>query len=99
VGRVARRFSAAAGDLALVDNVTDGVNAVLRALALRPGDERLPLDSRIRGNDKSVASASQLNLNDSTLLGDRFRGTAQMCKLREAPWADRKTDGEKGRAK
>ena len=40
-GRVARRFSAAAGDLALVDNVTDGVNAVLRALALRPGDEIL----------------------------------------------------------
>ena len=40
-GRVARRFSAAAGDLALVDNVTDGVNAVLRALSLRPGDEIL----------------------------------------------------------
>ena len=40
-GRVARRFSAAAGDLALVDNVTDGANAVLRALALRPGDEIL----------------------------------------------------------
>src|SRR5277367_3504589 len=40
-GRVARRFSATAGDLALVDNVTDGVNADLRALALRTGDEIL----------------------------------------------------------
>ena len=40
-GRVARRFSAEAGDVALVENVTDGVNAVLRAFPLEPGDEIL----------------------------------------------------------
>ena len=38
---VARRFGAQAQDLALVDNVTDGVNAVLRAQKLAPGDEIL----------------------------------------------------------
>jgi isopenicillin-N epimerase len=38
---VARRFSASAEDLALVDNVTDGVNAVLRSLSFAPGDEIL----------------------------------------------------------
>jgi isopenicillin-N epimerase len=40
-GQVAQRFSASAGDLALVENVTEGANAVLRALALRPGEEIL----------------------------------------------------------
>ncbi|MGD0723187.1 MAG: aminotransferase class V-fold PLP-dependent enzyme [Roseiarcus sp.] len=38
---VARRFGAQPQDLALVDNVTDGVNAVLRAQKLAPGDEIL----------------------------------------------------------
>jgi isopenicillin-N epimerase len=40
-GRTAGRFSAAAADVALVDNVTDGVNAVLRAQSFKPGDEIL----------------------------------------------------------
>jgi isopenicillin-N epimerase len=38
---VAARFAARAEDLALVDNVTDGVNAVLRSLSFKPGDEIL----------------------------------------------------------
>jgi isopenicillin-N epimerase len=38
---VARRFSASAEDLALVDNVTDGVNAVRRSLSFELGDEIL----------------------------------------------------------
>ena len=38
---VAARFGARAADLALVDNVTDGANAVLRALSFAPGDEIL----------------------------------------------------------
>ena len=38
---VARRFSASAEDLALVDNATDGANAVLRAFDLAPDDEIL----------------------------------------------------------
>src|SRR5579863_760370 len=38
---VARRFSASREDLALVDNATDGANAVLRALTFAPGDEIL----------------------------------------------------------
>ena len=38
---VAKRFSARAEDLALVDNVTDGVNAILRSLSFAPGDEIL----------------------------------------------------------
>ena len=40
-GQVAQRFSAAPGDLALVENVTEGANAVFRALSLQPGDEIL----------------------------------------------------------
>jgi isopenicillin-N epimerase len=39
--RVAQRFSARPDDLALVDNVTDGVNAVLRSLTFQLGDEIL----------------------------------------------------------
>jgi isopenicillin-N epimerase len=38
---VAQRISARPEDLALVDNVTDGINAVLRSLSFRPGDEIL----------------------------------------------------------
>src|SRR5260370_3109928 len=41
VAMVARRFAASAEDLALIDNVTDGVNAVLRSLSFEPGDEIL----------------------------------------------------------
>ena len=40
-GQVAERFSASPGDLALVENVTEGANAVLRAVSLQPGDEIL----------------------------------------------------------
>src|SRR5882672_1454841 len=38
---VARRLSVRAEDLALVDNVTDGINAVLRSLSFDPDDEIL----------------------------------------------------------
>jgi isopenicillin-N epimerase len=38
---VARRLSVRAEDLALVDNVTDGINAVLRSLAFEPNDQIL----------------------------------------------------------
>jgi isopenicillin-N epimerase len=38
---VARRLSVRPEDLALVDNVTDGINAVLRSLSFRRGDEIL----------------------------------------------------------
>ena len=38
---VAARLGVAADSLALVDNVTDGINAVLRAFAFKPGDEIL----------------------------------------------------------
>ena len=40
-GKVASWFSARIGDLALVDNVTDAVNAVLRSIPFRSGDEIL----------------------------------------------------------
>jgi isopenicillin-N epimerase len=39
VAYLAARLGVAADSLALVDNVTDGINAVLRALAFQPGDE------------------------------------------------------------
>jgi isopenicillin-N epimerase len=39
--RVARRFGTQPKNLALVDNVTDGITAVLRSLRLKPGDEIL----------------------------------------------------------
>jgi isopenicillin-N epimerase len=38
---VATRLGVAADSLALVDNVTDGINAVLRAVPFKPGDEIL----------------------------------------------------------
>jgi isopenicillin-N epimerase len=38
---LATRFGVAADSLALVDNVTDGINAVLRSFAFKPGDEIL----------------------------------------------------------
>jgi isopenicillin-N epimerase len=38
---VARRFSLGANSVAIVDNATDGINAVLRSLSLTPGDEIL----------------------------------------------------------
>ena len=38
---VAHRFSARAEDIALIDNVTDGINAILRSLTLQPDDEIL----------------------------------------------------------
>jgi isopenicillin-N epimerase len=38
---VAARLGVAADSLALVDNVTDGINAVLRCFAFKPGDEIL----------------------------------------------------------
>src|SRR5277367_1704500 len=38
---VAARLSVATDSLALVDNVTDGINAVLRSLAFKRGDEIL----------------------------------------------------------
>ncbi|HEY2105714.1 MAG TPA: aminotransferase class V-fold PLP-dependent enzyme [Candidatus Binataceae bacterium] len=38
---VASRLGVAADSLALVDNVTDGINAILRAFAFKPGDEIL----------------------------------------------------------
>ena len=38
---LAARLGVGAGSLALVDNVTDGINAVLRAFAFKPGDEIL----------------------------------------------------------
>ena len=38
---LAARLGVAADSLALVDNVTDGINAVLRAFAFKPGDEIL----------------------------------------------------------
>ncbi len=38
---VAQRFGARADDLALIENATDGVNAVLRSLRFQPGDEIL----------------------------------------------------------
>jgi isopenicillin-N epimerase len=41
VGLIARRFSLQPLNLAIVDNATDGVEAVLRALPLRAGDEIL----------------------------------------------------------
>jgi isopenicillin-N epimerase len=39
--RVAARFGVAANSVALVDNVTDGINAVLRSFAFKPGDQIL----------------------------------------------------------
>jgi selenocysteine lyase/cysteine desulfurase len=41
VAYLAARLRVAADSLALVDNVTDGINAVLRAFAFKPGDEIL----------------------------------------------------------
>lgn len=38
---VAKRFSVRKEDLALIENVTDGINAVLRSLVFQPGDEIL----------------------------------------------------------
>lgn len=38
---IAQRFSLAPVNLAIVDNATDGIEAVLRALSLEPGDEIL----------------------------------------------------------
>jgi isopenicillin-N epimerase len=38
---VAKRLGVAADSLALVDNATDGINAVLRAFPIKPGDEIL----------------------------------------------------------
>ena len=38
---VAHRFSARAEDIALMDDVTDGINAILRSLTLQPDDEIL----------------------------------------------------------
>ena len=40
-GVVAARFGAQAQDLALIENVTDGVNAILRSLSFQAGDEVL----------------------------------------------------------
>jgi len=37
--RVAQRFCVRPDDLALIENVTDGINAVLRSMTFQPGDE------------------------------------------------------------
>jgi isopenicillin-N epimerase len=37
--RVAQRFSASLGKLALIENTTEGINAVVRSFAFEPGDE------------------------------------------------------------
>src|SRR5262249_2968795 len=39
--KIARRFSLGANSVAIVDNATDGINAVLHSLLLTPGDEIL----------------------------------------------------------
>jgi isopenicillin-N epimerase len=39
--RIAQRFSLEPNSVAIVDNATDGINAVLRSLSLKPGDEML----------------------------------------------------------
>jgi isopenicillin-N epimerase len=39
--KIARRFSLETGSVAMVDNVTDGIVAVLRSLPFKPGDEIL----------------------------------------------------------
>lgn len=36
---IAKRFAAGTGDIALISNVTDGVNALLYSLSFNPGDE------------------------------------------------------------
>ena len=41
VACVAKRFSVRKEDLALIENVTDGINAILRSIAFQPGDEML----------------------------------------------------------
>ncbi len=37
--RIAQRFSVRKEDVALIENVTDGINAVLRSMTFEPGDE------------------------------------------------------------
>ena len=39
--KIARRFSLETNSLAIIDNVTDGINAVLRSLSIQAGDEIL----------------------------------------------------------
>lgn len=53
---VARRFSAKPGDVALVENVTEGVNAVLHSLLFGPGDE-IAINSMTYG---AVANAARI---------------------------------------
>ena len=55
VGAVARRFALAPENVAMIENATEGVNAVLRSLILGPGDEIL-LTSQTYG---AVAIAAQ----------------------------------------
>ena len=72
-GQVAQRFSASPGDLALVENVTEGANAVLRAASLQP-DEEILLTSMTYGASPSRRGASRRSeARGSSRRGFRFR--------------------------
>jgi selenocysteine lyase/cysteine desulfurase len=55
--RVAALFGAAAADVAVTDSTTDGINAVLHAVDIRPGDEILTSDEEHPGVLAPLATA------------------------------------------
>jgi selenocysteine lyase/cysteine desulfurase len=56
-GRVAGLFAATAADVALTGSTTDGINAVLHAVDIRPGDEILTSDEEHPGVLAPLATA------------------------------------------
>jgi selenocysteine lyase/cysteine desulfurase len=56
-GRIAALFGATPADVAVTDSTTDGINAVLHALDIRPGDEILTSDEEHPGVLAPLATA------------------------------------------